>query len=1092
MLASSSVNRAAPIAAIVRTAVVAIALGIGALGCGGSGGKSPITSDGGADRPNTCSAASGAGAGMPGDTCSCDGDCHSGFCVDGVCCNTACTGTCMACNVQGSPGTCTFVPSGGAPHASNQCPASDESTCGLDGTCDGSGGCRNHVAGTVCKAGACSGGAVVGVNVCDGQGRCKAGPATICAPFNCDQATNACAATCRSNADCVTGVACVNGSCGPKPPGAMCTKNNDCASGFCTDGVCCNVACRGPCVSCSLVGLAGTCWPVDAGTSDPHAVCKDKGPASCGQTGACDGVGGCAMYAAETICLAPSCSGGDRLNTAGTCNGLGVCRAPGVQVCAPFQCRDGACISHCTSDLECTEGHVCDANGSCGLKPNGQPCAAAGDCSSNFCVDGVCCDGACGGACRTCALPSSMGRCTAVPAGAADPRSVCVDQGQQSCGHDGKCDGAAGCHSYDPGTICGAEHCDSNVYTPPSTCSATGQCVAPDARACAPFACNGARCFTACTTDAQCLAGRACSDNSCGLKLNGASCADKRECSSGNCAQGVCCATGCASACKSCAQPTSMGICTNVPDGQPDPTGTCLDGGAASCGSNGRCQAGSCQSYPQGTPCKGATCPANTTTLTPAGLCDGAGTCSVAAATSCFPFRCGAAACKSTCTADADCASPGVCSNGSCGLKFDGAVCGDGTECASGICVQGTCCKTACAGSCMSCAVPGSAGTCKPVPSGAVDPAGQCRDQGAASCATDGSCDGAGGCHLYAAGTQCAQPGCPAGSSTATLARTCDGAGTCGPATSQSCAPYTCNGNSCRAACGMDSDCVSGMVCNAGSCGPKRLGQICAAPAECGSGNCVDGVCCSSASCGTCTSCNVAGSAGACKPVPVGAMEPHGGCTPAPPCGFNGTCDGGGACRPMAAGTSCGTASCSGSTSTPLGACDGAGSCTQSPVSCAPYMCGTGACKTTCGTTSDCLAGYTCQGYSCTNLKPNGSTCSGAAECISGHCTEGYCCGLAACPSCNSCAVAGKQGTCSPIADGTVCGAALCDGQDRLRMQATCTAGQCVTPTARTDCAPYACDAPANSCKPSCATNADCAKKNVCTLSGAGPGTCGP
>ena len=65
------------------------------------------------------------------------------------------------------------------------------------------------------------------------------------------------------------------------------------------------------------------------------------------------------------------------------------------------------------------------------------------------------------------------------------------------------------------------------------------------------------------------------------------------------------------------------------------------------------------------------------------------------------------------------------------------------------------------------------------------------------------------------------RPACPAGTSTATLARTCDGAGTCGPATSQSCAPYTCNGTSCRAACGMDSDCVSGMVCNAGSCGQE-------------------------------------------------------------------------------------------------------------------------------------------------------------------------------------------------------------------------------------------------------------------------------
>src|SRR4029078_12092771 len=120
-------------------------------------------------------------------------------------------------------------------------------------------------------------------------------------------------------------------------------------------------------------------------------------------------------------------------------------------------------------------------------------------------------------------------------------------------------------------------------------------------------------------------------------------------------------------------------------------------------------------------------------TMTPGGMCDGAGTCAIPAATSCFPFRCGTNTCKSPCAADADCAPPGVCSNGSCGLKPDGAVCGDGVECGSGICVQGTCCRTACAGSCMTCALPGSAGTCKPVPAGAVDPAGQCRDQGASS-----------------------------------------------------------------------------------------------------------------------------------------------------------------------------------------------------------------------------------------------------------------------------------------------------------------------------------------------------------------------
>ena len=1066
-----------------------IALAVSA--CGGSGGMTPIKVDASADKPHTCTTTTttGPGGGMNGQACSCDNDCQSQFCVDGVCCNTACVGTCMACNVQGSPGICSFVPAGGAPRATTECPMSDVSTCGLDGTCDGAGACRNHVAGTTCQPGSCSDGSVVGVDVCDGRGRCKPGPTTVCAPFNCDPATQACVVTCRSSSDCAGGIACVNGSCGPKPPGAICAKDKDCASGFCTDGVCCNVGCKGACVSCNQTGRVGTCWPVDTGADDPHGVCKDKGQPSCGQTGACDGIGGCAVYAAETICVPPSCSG-DRLNTAGTCNGLGVCHAPGVQACAPYRCGDGACVARCNNDNDCVGGQVCD-NGSCGPKPNGQPCAAASECASNFCVDGVCCAEACLGACRSCALPSSKGRCAPAPAGAADPRSICMDEGAASCGHDGKCDGASGCRSYASGTVCAAERCENNIYTPPGTCNDTGNCVAGDAVPCAPFACNGSRCFRACTADANCVSGKVCADNSCGLKTNGAFCADGRECVSGICAQGVCCATGCASACKSCALSTSMGICANVPDGQPDPMATCMDTGAAGCGNNGKCQAGACQSYPQGTPCRAASCPANTATFTPAGTCNGAGTCTIPAATSCFPYSCGTAACNSTCRADADCAPPGVCSGGSCGLKPPGAVCGEGSECSGGVCAQGVCCRTACTGACVSCALAGSTGTCTPIAAGGRDPSGQCRDQGAVSCATNGFCNGAGGCQLYEAGTQCSPPTCPIGGNVATLARTCDGAGTCAPASMQSCSPYSCNGTTCRSACAIDSDCVPGTVCNSGSCGKKRLGQICAAGAECDSGNCVEGVCCSTASCGTCASCNVAGNAGTCRPVPAGAMEPHGGCAANPPCGFNGTCDGNGACRPMPAGTSCGTASCTGSTAMPVGTCDGSGTCRQTAISCSPYLCGPTACTTTCATTADCVAGYICLGSSCTNLKPNGAICGSATDCISGFCTEGFCCGAASCGACLSCAIAGAQGTCSPIPDGTVCGAALCDGQDRYRPPAACAAGQCVQSMTRTECMPYACDV-VSACKTSCASDADCAKKNKCTIPASGPGTCGP
>jgi hypothetical protein len=44
-----------------------------------------------------------------GATCDAAGDCDSGFCADGVCCNIACTDPRLACNVPANLGTCTLV-----------------------------------------------------------------------------------------------------------------------------------------------------------------------------------------------------------------------------------------------------------------------------------------------------------------------------------------------------------------------------------------------------------------------------------------------------------------------------------------------------------------------------------------------------------------------------------------------------------------------------------------------------------------------------------------------------------------------------------------------------------------------------------------------------------------------------------------------------------------------------------------------------------------------------------------------------------------------------------------------------------------------
>ena len=73
----------------------------------------------------------------------------------------------------------------------------------------------------------------------------------------------------------------------------------------------------------------------------------------------------------------------------------------------------------------------------------------------------------------------------------------------------------------------------------------------------------------------------------------------------------------------------TMGLCTAVPTGLPDPAGLCTDKGPTSCGTDGKCQAGACQKYPQGTACANASCPMPGSTFTAGGTCDGAGTCTV-------------------------------------------------------------------------------------------------------------------------------------------------------------------------------------------------------------------------------------------------------------------------------------------------------------------------------------------------------------------------------------------------------------------------------------------------------------------------------
>jgi Cellulose binding domain len=229
--------------------------------------------------------------------------------------------------------------------------------------------------------------------------------------------------------------------------------------------------------------------------------------------------------------------------------------------------------------------------------------------------------------------------------------------------------------------------------------------------------------------------------------------------------------------------------------------------------------AGACRFWASGTQCAAGTCVGST--LTPQRTCDGAGVCGTVTSTLCDPYQCGSAtACKTTCTSTAaDCVSPNSCvvATMSCGKLPNGAACTAPAMCNSGFCAHGVCCSTACnTGICSSCALPGSLGVCSSVPAG-QDPLNQCTDNGAASCGTDGSCNGSGGCRNYGAGTQCAAATCTG--STLTSARTCNGTGTCQPATTSSCMAYACGTGACRTTCTTNADCSGApYVCVGTTC----------------------------------------------------------------------------------------------------------------------------------------------------------------------------------------------------------------------------------------------------------------------------------
>ena len=155
----------------------------------------------------------------------------------------------------------------------------------------------------------------------------------------------------------------------------------------------------------------------------------------------------------------------------------------------------------------------------------GEQCATPSECSSAQCVEGVCCDQACGDACFTCKNPGTEGICFPALPGT-DPGDRCPTQDATSCGTTGVCDGTGACARYsgNAGVVCADEACVGFMRTTTGTCDSAGGCSGASTQSCTPYQCatDGKTCRTSCMTDADCVSPNTCVNNSCGKKPLGA------------------------------------------------------------------------------------------------------------------------------------------------------------------------------------------------------------------------------------------------------------------------------------------------------------------------------------------------------------------------------------------------------------------------------------------------------------------------------------------------------------------------------------------------------------------------------------------
>jgi MYXO-CTERM domain-containing protein len=751
------------------------------------------------------------------DQCHVVGVCNTG---SGVCSNPA-AGNGATCS-DGSACTVGDKCMGGTCVSGVALDCTDSSPCTAD-ACDAAAGCVHPPGngGTVCgSAASCSGGKESLATACTGSGTtCPAPIVNACAPYACG--TAACLKACTKDGDCAAGNYCAaGGKCTAKGGlGVACAANNQCASSFCADGVCCTDDCVGQCEACNLPSKKGTCSAVTGKPVAPRQACIGNGT---GCDGTCNGVQttACVVPGQSTQCRAPSCDAKNHLATLPEfCDGSGTCPVKRTQDCAPGICGVTQCTG-CSTNASCPAGDFCRGGVCKPLAQTGVACSIDAECTSGHCIDGVCCNSDCTGQCEACDQAGHEGTCTAIAAGE-DPstkgRPGCANAGTR-CG--GICDGTTTrtCAYPGPGVVCRDADCQNGIATLVAFCDGSGSCPpegqqnCPTGYSCANGLCSGGP--AACSADSDCNNDQYCAGGICKPKNKaGTSCNISSECASGVCVDGVCCTRPCTGQCEACNGMGTEGTCTPITGAPRGSRQTCATDGTLCGGSCDGVTADRCTYKAAETACRVGSCKNGLADL-PA-FCQGNGRCAPRQQQSCDPSTCDApgVACIGKCKVDTNCAQNEFCAAGICVAKLaNGATCGAPSQCSTGQCVDGLCCDDACDGRCESCDQVDHLGTCVAVSGAPRDGRPSCIGFGACG----GFCDGTSNeqCGLPGQSTMCGTAFCANGA--AATAPFCNGAASCIIPTPASCDPYRCDVDSvgCATTCTVNEDCTEGLVCD--------------------------------------------------------------------------------------------------------------------------------------------------------------------------------------------------------------------------------------------------------------------------------------